>query len=176
MVFIGCWNSIKLVGPIFEEITTLCLGTNLTPTSGAEMFTLIGHGPSMDEILNTEWEYNPSKRSGTGEAHIHPYMQTGGIPHSTFCNREGGGGLLKMRKYVRFLISIYIHDHNTFPYICLLPYMFCTFYFICLFHDTVNSSDNTHWMVKRHCPEKECDYRRGLDLRPDLLTTLTHDS
>jgi hypothetical protein len=68
------------------------------------MSILIGHRPSMDEILNTERECNPSKRSATGEAHIHPYMQPGGIPHTTICNF--GMGLLKMQKYIRFFISV----------------------------------------------------------------------
>jgi hypothetical protein len=35
------------------------------------MFIFTGHPPMTDKLLNTEYEGNPSDRSGPNEAHIH---------------------------------------------------------------------------------------------------------
>jgi phosphohistidine phosphatase SixA len=35
-----------------------------------ERLTLIGHRPMMEKLMNTEYEQNPSNRSGASEAHI----------------------------------------------------------------------------------------------------------
>jgi hypothetical protein len=63
------------------------------------MFRFIGHGPSVDELLNTECStIRLTVQELARRTSVHSFIQTDGIPHITFCNREGGVQNAKIRK------------------------------------------------------------------------------
>jgi hypothetical protein len=72
----------------FSRISQFCvLGPiSRAPIFGAGMFIFAGHRHVMNKLLNTEYEQNPSGRSGASETHIHTYTyrHSDGITKITF--------------------------------------------------------------------------------------------
>jgi hypothetical protein len=79
----------------------------------------LSYPPVMDEVLNSEYEWNPCNRSGTWEAHMytltyrHVHTETGGIPKITFlysgCWKHLNPSKLRHRFYAALqYVSLYI--------------------------------------------------------------------